>query len=314
MLAQLLEEYPDDVRIVYRHFPLDSIHDNAMLAAQAAEAAGAQGNFWEMHDLLFESQKEWSTKTEDQFQNWLSDQAQELGLNSEQFESDITSEEIIEKVELARDRGVEIGLPGTPFLLINGQILPDNFPMNLLNLSMVVKLVLLEDQQFTSCPQMTIDDLKTYYATIITKKGEITVELFADVAPIAVNNFIFLAGEDWYDGVTFHRVIPNFVAQAGDPTGTGFGGPGYAFVNEVIPELIFDRAGLIAMANSGPDSNGSQFFITYAPLPDLDGGYTIFGEVISGMEVVENITPRNPSQNPNSPAGDIILDVRIEEK
>jgi cyclophilin family peptidyl-prolyl cis-trans isomerase len=129
-----------------------------------------------------------------------------------------------------------------------------------------------------------------------------------------VNSFIFLAKNNWFDGVTFHRVLPDFVAQAGDPTGSGFGGPGYAFDNEIDPTLTFDRAGILAMANAGPGSNGSQFFITYTAVPRLDGDYTIFGQVASGMEVVSNLTPRNPAESMDLPPGDKILDVEIIEK
>jgi cyclophilin family peptidyl-prolyl cis-trans isomerase len=128
-----------------------------------------------------------------------------------------------------------------------------------------------------------------------------------------VNNFVFLARNGWYDGVTFHRVIQDFVAQAGDPSGTGYGSPGYAFSNE-ISDLKFDKAGLVAMANAGPDSNGSQFFITFAPVPRLDGSYTIFGQVISGMEVVKKLSTRDPSGGLDLPPGDVITSVEIEEK
>ncbi|MGB7095227.1 MAG: peptidylprolyl isomerase [Anaerolineales bacterium] len=175
-------------------------------------------------------------------------------------------------------------------------------------------MIQMEDKQFTICPPMTIDPAKSYEATIHTENGDIVVELFPDVAPIAVNSFIFLADNGWYDGVTFHRVLPGFVAQGGDPSGTGFGGPGYAYEIEISEDVTFDQAGLLSMANSGPTSNGSQFFITLEPLPNLDGGYTIFGRVISGMDVVEQITPRDPNQNPNLPPGDTILGVTIREK
>ncbi|MGD2157000.1 MAG: peptidylprolyl isomerase [Anaerolineales bacterium] len=161
---------------------------------------------------------------------------------------------------------------------------------------------------------MTIDPLKRYIATFETEKGEFVIELFPDVAPIAVNNFVFLANEGWYDGITFHRVMEGFVAQAGDPTGTGFGGPGYAFVNETDPDVTFDAAGLVAMANAGPDSNGSQFFITYGPTEQLNGNYTIFGEVIEGMDVVRSLSPRDPSQGINLPPGDEIIKVTVEER
>jgi cyclophilin family peptidyl-prolyl cis-trans isomerase len=139
------------------------------------------------------------------------------------------------------------------------------------------------------------------------------IELLPEHAPMAVNSFIFLAEEGWFDGVTFHRVLPGFVAQAGDPTGTGFGGPGYAFDIEVSPDLTFDQSGLLAMANAGPSSNGSQFFITYLATPELDGNFTIFGRVIDGMEVAENLTPRNPQQGA-LPPGDVIESVTIEER
>ncbi|HZD58623.1 MAG TPA: peptidylprolyl isomerase [Anaerolineales bacterium] len=178
----------------------------------------------------------------------------------------------------------------------------------------IVKLTQLEDKQYTGCPPVVIDPLKQYVATIKTEKGDIVLELYPDIAPMAVNSFVFLAREDWFDGVTFHRVIPGLLAQAGDPTGTGYGGPGYAFDNEISPDLKFDQPGVLGMANAGPGSNGSQFFITLAPMTQLDGDYTVFGQVISGLDVVEKLTPRDPQQNPNQPPGDKILSVDIEEK
>jgi cyclophilin family peptidyl-prolyl cis-trans isomerase len=173
---------------------------------------------------------------------------------------------------------------------------------------------MLEERQFTQCPPMTIDPTKQYVATLHTDKGDIVIELYADKAPIAVNSFIFLARNGWFDGVTFHRVIPGFVAQAGDPSGTGFGTPGYAFKNEISSDLKFDGPGVVGMANAGADSNGSQFFITYSAAPTLDGAFTIFGHVIQGMDVATSLTPRNPDENADLPPGDKILSVTIEEK
>jgi cyclophilin family peptidyl-prolyl cis-trans isomerase len=123
---------------------------------------------------------------------------------------------------------------------------------------------------------------------------------------------VFLARQGFFDGVTFHRVLEGFMAQGGDPTGTGTGGPGYQFANE-DSDLKFDKAGVVAMANSGRDTNGSQFFITFGPQPQLDGGYTIFGQVVSGMDVVNALTRRNPDENPPF-AGDAIQNVSVEEK
>ncbi|MCD6520765.1 MAG: peptidylprolyl isomerase [Anaerolineae bacterium] len=161
---------------------------------------------------------------------------------------------------------------------------------------------------------MMIDSNKEYEAVLKTEKGDIRIKLFADKAPRTVNNFVFLARQGFYDGVTFHRVIPGFVAQTGDPTGTGTGGPGYKFPDEIDPSLHHDKEGVVSMANSGPDTNGSQFFITYGPLPYLDGDYTIFGQVVEGMDIVRALTPRDPSKDPNAPPGDKILKVEIIEK
>ncbi len=314
MLARIQEMYPQDVRVIYRHFPLISIHDKAALAVQAAEAAGAQGKFWEMHDLLFERQPDWSGLSVEDFETWLADRADELELEAERFSTDLQSEANKAIAQAAWDDGVKTGMPGTPFLLVNGEIFPSNVPMSEGNVSAIIALELLEKQQFSECPPMGIDPQKQYIATLKTEKGDIVIELFPEKAPLAVNNFVFLARNGWFDGVTFHRVLPGFVAQSGDPSGTGFGGPGYAFVNETSPDLKYDKAGMVGMANSGKDSNGSQFFITYAPTPQLDGGYTIFGQVVSGMDVATNLSPRDPSTSFDLPPGDKILSVTIEEK
>jgi peptidyl-prolyl cis-trans isomerase B (cyclophilin B) len=136
---------------------------------------------------------------------------------------------------------------------------------------------------------MTIDPKKTYRATIQTDRGDIELELYPQHAPKTVNNFVFLAREGFYDGVTFHRVIDDFVIQGGDPTGTGRGGPGYRFEDEVKDNPLRHETGVISMANAGPNTNGSQFFITHSPQPHLDGRHTVFGKVVGGMDVVNAI-------------------------
>jgi cyclophilin family peptidyl-prolyl cis-trans isomerase len=312
VLAQIKEQYPDDVRIVYRHFPLASIHDKALLATQATEAAGLQGKFWEMHDLLYENQAEWSQLTPAKFTQWLLTEAPNLELDVDQFEADLTNDEIKALAQNAWEKGQEIGLPGTPFIVINNN--PYNGPVDTATIADIISLTELADQQYTECPPIIIDPLDAYTATIKTDKGDIVVELFPDISPLAVNSFIFLAQEGWFDGTTFHRVIPGFMAQAGDPTGTGLGGPGYAFKNEISDALKFDRKGLLAMANSGPDTNGSQFFITYGPAEHLNGDYTIFGEVVDGMDVVESLAPRDPSEGSDQPLGDEIITIVVEEE
>lgn len=153
---------------------------------------------------------------------------------------------------------------------------------------------------YSAPPEMTIDTSKEYEAVIALEKGgELRLRLFDDEAPITVNNFVFLATQGFYDGTTFHRVIDNFMAQGGDPAGVGSGGPGYRFEDEVDTGLAFDRRGLLAMANSGPATNGSQFFITFVPTPHLDGLHTIFGELIEGDDVLSNITIVNPGTTPD---------------
>jgi cyclophilin family peptidyl-prolyl cis-trans isomerase len=318
-MEQLLKEFPSDLRFVYRHYPLigtpeQPFHDKAALSTQATEAAGKQGKFWEMHDVLFNNQSDWSALTVADFQQWLIVKAGELGLDVDQFTKDLTSPELVALAQKAWDDGQKMQLSGTPSVYFNGEPWPSNVPLNESNIASVIKLTLMEDIQFTQCPPMKIDPTKQYLATLHTEKGDIVIELFPDVAPLAVNNFIFLAQNGWYDGVTFHRVIPGFVAQAGDPSGTGYGTPGYAFKNEVSDNLKFDGPGVIGMANAGADSNGSQFFITYNAAPNLDGQFTIFGQVIQGMDVANSLTPRDPSKTADLPPGDKILSVTIEEK
>jgi cyclophilin family peptidyl-prolyl cis-trans isomerase/tetratricopeptide (TPR) repeat protein len=169
------------------------------------------------------------------------------------------------------------------------------------------------DGMYAAPPPMIIDTAKSYRATFTTEKGVIVIDLFDDKAPRTVNNFVFLAREGFYDDTTFHRVLPGFMAQGGDPTGTGRGGPGYRFADEFDPSLRHDGPGVLSMANAGTDTNGSQFFITYAATPWLDDLHAVFGQVIEGMDVLESLTPRNPQENPDYP-GDKILSITIEEE
>ncbi|MEK9658635.1 MAG: peptidylprolyl isomerase [Chloroflexota bacterium] len=166
-------------------------------------------------------------------------------------------------------------------------------------------------KQYDTPPAMTIDPAKRYIATFKTGKGEFTVHLFADKAPKTVNNFVFLAREGFYDNTTFHRVIPGFMAQAGDPTGTGRGGPGYRFNDEFGAGLRHDAPGVLSMANAGPNTNGSQFFITHDATPHLDGRHAVFGKVQKGLDVLLSIAPRDPMTA--SKPGESLVTITIEE-
>jgi cyclophilin family peptidyl-prolyl cis-trans isomerase len=314
VLAQLHKDFPNDLRIIYRYFPLESIHDKADLSAQAAAAAGNQGKFWEMHDILFEKQGEWASLTVDQFKDWLLKAADTLSLDKVRFEKDLVDPANVAMIHKAWVDGSSSGVPFTPFLIMNDQIWPNSIPKDYNSLTAIIKVDLPEKRQFTTCPDMTIDLAKKYTATLHTPKGDIIIDLYADQAPLAVNNFIFLARQGWYDGVTFFRVLPGFIAQTGDPTDSGMGNPGYAFDNEITSALKFDKAGVVGMINDGPGTNGSQFFIAYAPADRLNGQYTIFGQVLSGMDVVEKLSPMDPSKGGALPPGDGILSVTIAEK
>jgi len=153
----------------------------------------------------------------------------------------------------------------------------------------------MSSQQWQSEPEMQLDLTKKYQATLRTSKGDIVIDLFAKNVPHTVNNFVFLARQGFYDGTIFHRVIPDFMTQGGDPTGTGRGGPGYRFRDEFDPKLRHDKPGVLSMANAGPNTNGSQFFITHVATPWLDGKHAVFGQVVSGLDVLFAIPPRDPN-------------------
>lgn len=158
-------------------------------------------------------------------------------------------------------------------------------------------------QQWPTPPSMQIDPAKAYTATISTNKGDIVIQLFPEFAPNTVNNFVFLAKEGFYDGLPFHRVISNFMVQGGDPTGTGRGGPGYRFADEFAGNPLTHGTGALSMANAGPNTNGSQFFITHAPQPHLNGKHTVFGQVKAGQDVLDAIRQ-----------GDVMVTVTISEE
>lgn len=316
-LTGLAQSQPEAARIVYRNVPLPQ-NDKATLAAAAAEAAGAQDRFWEMFTTLYAAQADWVGDDIDAFRKRLTGFAGDAGLDVARFDRELADNVYASRVRAARDAanviqlpdGNTAGLPGVPFIVINGQIWQG--PQDLASLSAAVALSALADRQYAAAEEV-IDPFRHYMATLHTDRGDIVIELYAEAAPLTVNSFVFLAEHDWYDGVTFHRVLPDQLAQAGDPSGTGFGGPGYTLPDEIDPGRGFDDAGLVAMATNGPNTGGSQFFITLAPAPNLTGRYTIFGKVTEGLDVVRALTPRDPAANPYAAPGDRILDVTIKE-
>ena len=313
MLAQFAKENPEYVRVIYRHFPLDS-HPLSMTASLASESAGLQGKFWEMHDVIFEQQGVWAgLKTPADFNSWLANQAKTLGLDVDKFNKDFDNPDLLKKITDQRDAIGKTGLvQGTPTLFLNN--LPYGGRNDLDSLRGLVALFKMQDNAL-SCPAMAIDPQKQYTANISTSKGDFVISLYPDKAPLTVNSFVYLARKGWFDNVPFHRVMLDFVAQTGDPSGTGLGGPGYQFGLETSPDLKFDKAGVVGMAHAkDPNSNGSQFFITYVPTPNLDGQFTIFGQVTQGMDVLKKLTARNPAQDQILATPDTIKTITIVEK
>lgn len=311
-LETLMEKYPDDVRLVYRPLPLDSLHPTAPLAAYAAESAGMQGKFWEMYSAIFSNQESISALTAEELTEWLKTTAEELDLDVDQFATDIASEDVINKITTTQQTMFEAGVSSTPTVLVNGRPVGNWQSAYLSNFIEVMKA---EKDMVTECPPFIIDQDKEYTATITTEKGELVLELYPEAAPLAVNSFVYLAREGFYNDVTFHRVYHNFMAQTGDPTGTGWSGAGYQYREEIVPELTYDEAYMVGVARGQAEgSSGSQFFITYVPYPSLNGGYTIFGKLIDGIDVFEQITERDADNNPDAPEGDKIISIEIIEK
>lgn len=309
VINELMKNH-DDLRFVFRPLPLIGVLDKSDKAILAALAADEQGQFWVMYDLLFAKYDQWVNLDAGKFNAWAGKEAAALGMDVDQFTAAMNAPETTTRLMSMYDAAKQLNIAAVPLVLLNGG---QFYLLDYKNMSDTIGLIALGKKQFTECPPFNIDASKRYIATIQTEKGDIVIELYPDKAPLAVNSFVFLARQGWFDGVTFHRVIPGFAAQAGDPSGTGRGNPGYFFNNE-ISSLFFDRPGMVGMANSGPDTNGSQFFITFAPAPHLDGSYTIFGFVLSGLDVAENLTLRDPAQGTLQPPGDKIISVTVVEK
>ncbi len=314
MERQLEDKYvkTGKMKLVYRYMAF--LGEESQWAAEAAECAGEQGKFWEYHDTLFANQKGENQGAfgKDNLKRFAAD----LKLDTAKFNQCLDSGQYTDKIKKSNDDASQLGVSSTPTVLVNGIYIPGQYLGALDSLIPWLGWLGTNPKQY-AVPDKVIDPAKKYTATLKTAKGDIVLELFTDRTPTTVNNFVFLSKNKFYDGVTFHRVLPEqggLTAQAGDPSGTGLGGPGFTCNDEPDPTLTFDQEGTLAMANSGPNTNGSQFFITFGPRPDLNGKHTIFGRVISGMDVVKKLAPRDPQNDPNTPPGDAIQSVVIGEK
>ncbi len=310
-LRQIRQTHPNDVRFIFITTPV-ATQDKDLLAMQAAEAADLQNKFWEMHDLLFDKLKDWSALAPADFEAWATRQAEALGLDRVKFQTDFGGSVVAGRLQQATQAASK--QPITPPLLFVNSVTSYTGYVDFPSLDTVVRMEALKARQFNACPKWVIDPARQYIANLHTSKGDVAIELYADKAPLAVNNFVFLAKAGWYNGITFYRVVPNSIAQTGDPSETGMGNPGYLFETELPTGLNFNRAGMVAMDNSGMNTNGSRFLITLASAPQMEGQYTIIGQVLSGLDVLKALSPRDPTPGVVLPAGDELIRVDIEER
>ena len=309
-LRELQALYPEDVRVILRYLQ-SSENDKAFLAAQAAEAAGLQEKYWQMHDLLLTSQDDWVSLAEEDFIDWLAGQAKTLKLDTAQFKEDLQSDMVVQRVFDANRESAATTLTRPPVVFFN-KTMYQNW-IDLSSLAGMVAYYQLPERAYAECPKMSVNPEKTYLATFETDKGDMVFELFPKIAPMAVNHFIFLSEEGWYDGSTFYRVVPDYIVQGGDPSGSGNGRPGYRFTIETNPRLRFNEPGMLALATDPNGYNGSQFFITYGSIPEYDGRFTIFGKLVDGLEVLESLRPRDPYYDQVLLPADVLIKVTVED-
>jgi cyclophilin family peptidyl-prolyl cis-trans isomerase len=234
-----------------------------------------------------------------------------LDINRTRWEANMADVNMRARVARVIEEAAGLQLSGTPVLFFNNIMVKTSIDPD--SLKVLIEYFLLPEKAYSDCPEMAIDTAKSYTATFKTEKGEIVFELFDDIAPLSVNNFVKLARDGWYNGTSFFRVIPGFVAQGGDPSNSGLGSPGYGISSEVDPALRFDTPGLLAFNRNTDGLSGSQFFITYTPLPELDGQFTIIGRVVEGMSVINSLRPRNPETDEILLAADVLIAVTIAE-
>jgi len=312
VILELAAIYTEDLRIIYRHYPLLTVHDKASLAGQAAESAGRQGHFWDLYSFLNHEYDAWKDLDPEGFLEWLLVATSSLDLDHRQFEEDLRGGRFEESMREAFISAYNAGINGTPFIFLN----EDWFRLNptRLNLDAALRLELLSFRIYEQPPEMDIDPEAAYLVHIQLNIGEVIVQLFPKSAPMAVNSFVFLAENGWFDGNAFHRVTPGKYVQTGDPTGTGLGGPGYFLPDEIDHNLDFNQSGIVALTSTGPNTNGSQFLITLSPLPELNGTRTVFGRVVKGLDLLLDLESRDSLEDLLTPPQAYIESIRIEAK
>lgn len=309
-LFSLTDRHPDDLRLVFRHLPLVHAFDKDSLAGQAAEAAGALGGFWQMARALAERRAEWSVLPPGDFVPWVTDLAGELGLDVEAFRSDLDNGRYAAFMMATYEEAIASGLPGGPVLYLNGSLV--RVPPTPLNLEAAVRLQVLSASTFQNPPAMSLRAGADYFATFVFDEGEVVAQLLPDVAPEAVNSFVFLARQGWFDDTLIYRVVPGRWIEAGDPSATGLGDSGYHLPDEIDASWTFDDDGRLALASVGPGTGSSRFLITLAPLPELNGTRTIFGRILRGLDFLQGLAARDPAEALLDPNGVVLKKVLVE--
>ncbi len=304
VLETFLEMNPE-VALVYRHFPLD-FNPHAQVMAEAAEAAGAQGKFWEMHNLIFDRLREWNGLSQGEVLEQLSVYAEELDLDVEAFDTALAEGTYAPKVDAQYEEARELQLPGTPSLIFDNVLFPSDIGLSLQGLMAFKDIIERQDDLFyAGPPEMTLDEDADYEAVLKTSQGDIKVNLLQTAAPVFVNNFVFLAEEQWYDGSEFFFVADDFVAVTGDPTNSTVGYPGYFCQGET--QNAFDRAGLVGMLANG------QFFVTLgADAVQLSGQFALIGQVTEGLDLLDQLARRSFG-DPLAPAADVVETIQINK-
>lgn len=310
-LRQILERHPDDVRLVVRQFPLIENRPLAGPVSEALFSAGGMGAFWDLYDFLTDHYSEWVTLDEDQFIGWLESASLPTSIDQATLIDDLTNNRYADHVEAVYRTRLAQGVPGVPLLLINSEPFP--ITADPISLEAAVRLAILSARQYPFPPERVIDPDSDYLAELELDVGVIIVQLFAQEAPLAVNSFIFLAREGWYDGSPVTRIIPDRLIELGDPTGTGLGDPGFYYPSETGAGLSFDRPGMVGMTNSGPGTTSGRFFITLEPMPSLDDSHTILGRVVNGLDHLAGLPAHDASEDLLDPLPITLLQVRIRQ-
>lgn len=310
-LAALIERHSGDVRLVVRLFPLIENRALAGTATEALLSADESGAFWELFDFLSATYSEWAGLDPQGFIDWIASSSPEIGIDAQAVHQDLVGGRFSDQVSRIYETRLAQGMPGVPVLLINSN--PFLITADPVSLEAAVRLAILSERQFQSAPPMVIDPEHEYLAEIEFDEGLVVVQLYASESPMSVNSFVYLARRGWYDDTPISRSIPGVLVEAGDPTGTGLGDPGYYFANESDPGLSFDRTGIVGLSNSGPGTNGGRFFIALREMPGLNETHTVLGRVIEGLDVLANLPAYDPISDLLTEPPLHIREVRIEE-